>query len=66
MEQQILNQYDKRAFRYYSACVLCVDNFPTDDSNDGELETFTLMRWKVDKKANRHDVDKPTPHLGYY
>ena len=49
LEQQILDQYDNRSFRYFSTRVISVEQFPIWGANEAETETFSLLLWKVGK-----------------
>jgi hypothetical protein len=51
IEQQIIEQKDKRAFRYFSTKIISIEQFLTRGSNEEEQIMFSILLWKVQKNS---------------
>lgn len=52
LENQIVSEYDGRSLRYFTPKLIGIEQFPTWISNETDVQMFSLLLWKVQKKES--------------
>lgn len=50
LENQVVAECDGRSLRYFTPAIVGIEQFPTWLSNETDVQMFSLLLWKVNKK----------------